>query len=81
MAGVAGIAQAIDDPEIEILEVRPARLGNIADVGRVGGGAYPIAQRWNIAVRKIESRKRHGTALPRSCGSRLLDGMAHQIGG
>jgi hypothetical protein len=43
MAGVAGIAQPVDDPEIEILQERPALGRNVAEVGRIGGVADPVA--------------------------------------
>src|SRR6202012_1624623 len=79
MAGMVRITQTIDDPEIEIFEVRPAGLGNIADIGRIGGVADPIAQRGNVAVREVESRERHGTALPLDrTALASFNGMAHQ---
>src|ERR1700760_2290036 len=34
MARMGRVTQAIDDPQIELLEQRPARFWNIADVGR-----------------------------------------------
>jgi hypothetical protein len=55
MAGMVRIAQAVDNPEVEIFEVRPAHFRNIADVGRVGGGAYPIAERRDVSMRNVES--------------------------
>ena len=45
MAGMAGIAQPIHDPEVEVLQRRPAFLGNVVEVGRVGGGPDTEAER------------------------------------
>ena len=64
MAGMPGIAQPVDDPEFEMFQKRPARGRDVADIGRVGGLADPIAERRNIAVLQEERRKRHRTALP-----------------
>ena len=43
--GCAGIAQPVDDPEIEIFQRRPALARECRDVGRVGGIADAIAER------------------------------------
>src|SRR3954447_20525980 len=64
MAGVAGIAQPVDDPEVEVFQRRPAFLGNVVKVGRVGGGSDPEAQRWDPAVVNQEGGKLYRTALP-----------------
>src|SRR5579863_2772816 len=60
---MVAIAKAVDDPEIEIPKRPPALLGNIADIGRVGGTTDAVAERGNIAMLDIERRKRDGAAL------------------
>src|SRR5213080_3043271 len=64
MAGMAGIAQAVDDPEVEVLQRRPALLGNVVEVGGVGSSANPEAERGNPAVVNQEGGKFYGAALP-----------------
>src|SRR5438067_944057 len=64
MAGMAGIAQAVDDPEIEVLQRMPALGRDIADVWRIGGIANPEAQRGDISVLHNEGRQRQRPALP-----------------
>ena len=64
MAGMAGIAQPVDDPEVEIFQRRPALRGNVVEVGRVGGVADAKAERGDIAVVNQEGGKCYRTALP-----------------
>src|SRR5947209_8128226 len=64
MARMSCVAQAVDDPEIEIFEKRPALGRNIADIGRVSAIPDPIPQRRDAAVREDERRYGDRTALP-----------------
>src|SRR6266540_5896439 len=64
MAGVAGIAKPVDDPEVEVFQRRPAFRRDIVEVGRVGGGPDTEAQRGNPAVVDQEGGKFYGAALP-----------------
>ena len=58
-----GVAQAIDDPEIEIFQGAPALARDVAEVGRVGGIADAIAERGMLPCCDQEGRQRHRTAL------------------
>src|SRR4051794_25251905 len=69
MAGMRRIAQSVDDPEIEILQRRPALFRNIADIRRIGGVANAVAERGDVAVLHDKRRQRQRPAL-------ALDGMA-----
>src|SRR5437667_8136742 len=64
MAGMPGIAKSVDDPEVEVFQRRPALLGNVVEVGRVGGGPDTEAERGNLAVVNQEGGKLHRAALP-----------------
>ena len=64
MAGVAGIAQPVDDPEIEVFQGRPALLRDVVEIGRVGGVPDTIAQRGNVAVVNQKGGKLYRAALP-----------------
>src|SRR5580692_321668 len=64
MAGMPGITQAVDNPEIEVFEGSPARGRDITDIGGIGGVPNAIAERLNIAMLQDERRKRQWTALP-----------------
>src|SRR4051794_12480954 len=64
MAGVAGIAQPVNNPELQVSQRRPALLGDVVEIGRVGCVAYAIAERRNMAVPYLKSRHRHRAALP-----------------
>src|SRR6266404_4820222 len=64
MAGMAGIAQPVDDPEIEILKIRPALGRDVADIGCVGGRADAIPERRDVAVLQKEGGNLDGTTLP-----------------
>src|SRR5882762_8996903 len=57
MAGMAGIAQPVDDPEVEVLQRRPAFRRDIVEVGRIGGGPDTEAERRDIAVMNEEGGK------------------------
>src|SRR5258708_33455213 len=59
-----GIAQPVDDPEIEIFEMRPTLARDVVDIRRIGGITNAITERWNIAVPQNKRRKRHRTTLP-----------------
>src|SRR6202022_842996 len=59
-----GITQPVDNPEIEIFQMRPALARDVVDIWRIGGIAEAITERRNIAVSQNERRKRHRTALP-----------------
>ena len=69
VARMRRVTQPVDDPEIEILDRAPARRGNVADVGRIGGIRDAIAERRDVAVLHDEGRQRHRPA-------RALDRLA-----
>src|SRR5258706_6994206 len=60
---MSGIAQPVNDPEIQVLQGRPALGRDVVDIRRIGGIADAIAERWNIAVLQNERGKRDWTAL------------------
>src|SRR6266516_6525329 len=64
MAGMPGIPQPVDDPEIEIFELRPALGRDVAHIRRIGSVADAITERGNMAVLQDECGKRHRAALP-----------------
>src|SRR5215207_9043538 len=64
MAGMAGITQSVDDPEVEVFQRRPALRRDVVKVGRVGGGTDPEAERGNPAVVNQEGGKFYRAALP-----------------
>src|SRR4051794_13237628 len=64
MAGMAGIAQPVDDPEVEVFQRRPAFRRDIVEVGRIGRGPDTEAKRGNPAVVNQEGGKFYRTALP-----------------
>ena len=45
MRGMRGVAQSVDDPDVETLEERQARVGNAVDIRRIGERADPEAER------------------------------------
>src|SRR6266481_4472920 len=59
-----GIAQPVDDPEIETFEMMPAFARDVVDIRRIGGVTDAITEGRNIAVPQSKRRKRHRTALP-----------------
>src|SRR6185312_14720603 len=64
MAGMPGIAQPVDDPELEVFQVTPTIGRNVAHIGRIGSIADPVTERLNLAVLQAEGRERDRTALP-----------------
>src|SRR5262249_9536249 len=64
MAGMGRIAQAVNNPEVEVFQQGPALARDVAEIGRVGGVADAKPERWNPAVLEKEGRQRYGTALP-----------------
>src|SRR6516162_8460330 len=64
MAWMRRITQTIDDPEIEAFQRAPALARNVADIGRIGRIADPVAECRDIAVLHDEGGKLHRAALP-----------------
>src|SRR4030081_3163994 len=64
VAGMCGVAQPINNPEIEIFEMRPALARNVADIWRIGGIGDAITERRYVAVLEKKRRERKRTALP-----------------
>src|SRR6266403_1718561 len=64
MAGMPGVAQPVDNPEIEIFKMMPALARDVVDIRGIGGITDAITERWYIAVTQNKRRKRHRTALP-----------------
>src|SRR6476469_8978121 len=59
-----GIAQTVDDPEVEIFQLWPALARDVVDIRRIGGVADPVTERWNIAMLQQEGRERDRPPLP-----------------
>src|SRR6476661_2123709 len=64
MAGMPGVPQPVDNPEVEIFEMQPALARDVVDIRRIGGVADPVTERWNIAMLQQEGRKRERSPLP-----------------
>src|SRR6478736_882327 len=59
-----GIAQTVDDPEIEIFQMMPALARDVVDIRRIGGVGDAIPERRDVAVLQEESGNQHWAALP-----------------
>src|SRR3954451_1482230 len=64
VAGMARKAKPINDPEIELLQKRPALGRDVIDIRRIGSVGDPVAQRGNIAMMYDECRQGDCLALP-----------------
>src|SRR5215475_14457365 len=64
MAGMGGVTKAVDDPEIEIFEERPALAPDVAEVRRIGGIRDTKAERRYLAVLEQEGGEFDRAALP-----------------
>src|SRR5262249_29944653 len=73
MARMDVVAQAVDDPEIEIFEQRPAFTRDVADIGRIGGVRDAIAERWYLAVLEQKGGEFERASLP--FGGMALSGL------
>jgi len=78
MAGMAGVAQAVDNPEIEVFQRGKALLGNVVQVGRIGCAADPKTERGNLAMMNQEASSFTGRPSLRWWPLAGLDRMARQ---
>src|SRR6266550_8838404 len=64
-----GIAEPVDDPEIEIFQMMPALARNVVDIRLIGGVTDTITERRNVAMLQKEGRNHYSAPLP-------FDGLA-----
>src|ERR1700733_2333810 len=57
MRGMGTIAQSVDDPRVQALKERAARLGNALHIRRVGEPSEAKTKRADVAVVEIERRR------------------------
>src|SRR5436305_8852684 len=50
VAGMRCKAKPVNDPEVELLQKRPALVGDVIEIWRIGSIGDPVAERRNVAM-------------------------------